>query len=385
MTTTFRTGLSLLIGASLLACSSYEVTDAPPGADPAPPADVGATPDAGGQPAAPDGGATADAGSPDAADAAAPTPSPVKVAAFAYANNKLADSYTPVASGSYNSGGGPITATRSAMGVYSIEFGGLVANSGSVQVTAYLSSNVCTVKSWSKQKVNVTCFDNAGAPADSAYLVRVMLEAPAATAGTVAYARADQSGQASYTPDAAFSYNAAGGAITATRSATGMYAVDFGGADFDNGANVQVTTYNSDRHCGVQLKSGSVVHVQCYDPAGAAADSQFMVNVAQVGAGAADVVAHSYAEQAGAASYAPSPSYLFNLSGKGATATRSAPGRYEITFTDLAHTAGNVLVSAYGSDATCAAQGWTGDTFKIDCRDRSGAFVDTRYTVAVTK
>ena len=382
--TTFRTALSLAIGASLLACSGYEITDAP-SAEIAPAPDASAT-DAGGQPQpAADGGATSDAGSSDAASDATAAPSPVKVAAFAYANNKLADSYTPVASGSYNSGGGAITATRSGEGVYAIQFGGLVANSGSVQVTAFISNNVCNVASWSKEKVNVTCFDNAGAPADSAYLVRVLLEAPTATATTVAYARADQSGQGSYTPDPAFSYNAAGGAITATRSATGVYAVDFGGASFSAGANVQVTPYDSDRHCSVQPANGSVVNVECYDATGAAADSQFMVNVAQVGAGTTNVVAHSYANQAGVASYAPNPGYLYSRSGKGATATRSATGRYEITFPDLAHAGGNVLVSAYASAATCAAAGWTGDTFKIDCRDRSGAFVDTRYTVAVTK
>ena len=391
---TIRTAVLILqlplMSAGLLACSSDDNTTTDSGtssdmrivtSDTGVNADGRSNTDGGGTGNKDGATNTSDAAGSDSTAAA----SSAKVVAFAYANDKATASYTPQATRSYNAGGGAITAKRTSAGVYEIEFGGLTANSGSVIVTAYNFDGVCNVTKWLGATVNVNCYNNSGVPTDAAYLVRVMLTGVATTANTVAYAWADNATSASYTPDTGSSYNASQGAITTTRSAAGTYAVQFAGANFNAGANVQVTTYNSNRHCSVPSFAGNTINVKCYDAAGVAGDSRFLINVVQTGAGTAEIVAHAFANNRSEASYAPNPTYVYNKAQKGATATRAAAGRYQITFAELSHTTGNVLVSAYGSDKTCAVQTWTGATVKVDCRDRSGGFADTQYVIAVTK
>lgn len=72
----------------------------------------------------------------------------------------------------YNSAGGTLTRTRTAVGRYTVNFAGLDLNAGNVQVTAYGSSGTwCNVSSWGGSNAYVACFDAAGSLANSAFTV----------------------------------------------------------------------------------------------------------------------------------------------------------------------------------------------------------------------
>ncbi len=74
-------------------------------------------------------------------------------------------------------------------------------------------------------------------------------------------------------------YNSAGGAITVSSSATGVYSLDFSGLSFYPG-NVQVTAYGSAvTWCKVSSWGTSTVTVRCFDTAGTPTDSRFSLAV----------------------------------------------------------------------------------------------------------
>jgi hypothetical protein len=122
----------------------------------------------------------------------------------------------------------------------------------------------------------VRCYNNAGALADSRYTVSVVLNDVFSPINTVAYAWANNATSASYTPSAIYSYNASGGAITATRAAAGTYQIQFAGLNLGNG-HVKVTAYGSAMRCNVGSWSGTNINIRCYDSTGALADSRYVV------------------------------------------------------------------------------------------------------------
>ena len=96
--------------------------------------------------------------------------------AYVWANKAGAGSYTPSLLYQYNSSGGTNTITRLGAGTYRVRLPGLGGVSGHVQVTAYgPGSKRCKVQSWTStltaKNVNVRCFNAAGAPANSRYVV----------------------------------------------------------------------------------------------------------------------------------------------------------------------------------------------------------------------
>lgn len=100
---------------------------------------------------------------------------------YAWASDATSASYTPSASYSFTSSGGPITAIRSGTGSYTITFAGLGNNGsagGHVEVTAYgAGANSCKVGSWGSGGadfvVNIRCFNSAGAASDTPYNIHV--------------------------------------------------------------------------------------------------------------------------------------------------------------------------------------------------------------------
>ncbi len=306
------------------------------------------------------------------------------IAAYAWADDMATASYTPNATYSYNSAGGAITATRSAVGIYAITFAGLTIGSGDVQVTAYGGNRHCNVQNWTGSTVNVRCYDAANAPADSRYDVAVVLNNIVTNARVAAYAWANDMSTASYTPNASYSYNSGGGAITAARTAAGTYTMTFAGLTISSG-DMQVSAYGSNRNCNVQSWGTSTVNVRCYDNAGTLADSLYTVTVILNTSSTATVLGYAWADQSGTASYAPSATFAYNSAGQAMTATRTAAGTYAMAFTGLTLSNGNVKVSAYGSSSVCNVQNWTGTTVNVRCYDSANALVDSRYTVLVTK
>lgn len=306
------------------------------------------------------------------------------IAAYAWANEPSSASYTPSATYSYNSAGGAITITRSGAGTYAVNFASLAVSSGDVQVTSYNSSARCNVTNWGGSAVNVACRNSSGTAVDSMFTIAVVLNGVTSAAKPVAYAWANTSSSASYTPSAAYSYNAGGGAITATRSAAGTYAITFAGLTINSG-NIQVSAYNSTAECNVASWSGSTVNVRCYSNSGALVDSMYTVLVILNGVSTtASVRSYAWTDQATAASYTPSAGYSWNSGGGAITATRSAAGTYAITFGGLALSAGTIKVSSYGSANYCNVTSWGGSA-NVRCLDSSGANADSRYTILVVQ
>lgn len=74
----------------------------------------------------------------------------------------------------YNRSGGAVSVVHSSTGRYTITFAGLSLDGGNVVVSGYGGSPTwCTVGSWGSNSVNVSCFDAAGAPADSYWTISV--------------------------------------------------------------------------------------------------------------------------------------------------------------------------------------------------------------------
>jgi hypothetical protein len=109
-------------------------------------------------------------------------PCPPEKLAYAWANQPNTGSYTPAPPYSYNSGGGPITITRSGEGAYAVTFGGLGGNGvagGNVQVTPYGSGREhCKVLNWSSGGADfiahVRCFNSLGIPDDTRFTILVV-------------------------------------------------------------------------------------------------------------------------------------------------------------------------------------------------------------------
>lgn len=321
------------------------------------------------------------------------------VRAYVWANQASSDSYTPDASYSYNASGGAVTLTRSEAGQYQARFAGLgaVSGSGTLHVTAYGSSASCVSDGWNGEDgdliAGVRCHDSSGAFTDARFTL-LFVTTSGITVPNMAYAWADQSGATSYTPDASYAYNGSGGAITASRSATGTYEMEFAGLTAGTGlGHVQVTAYGSDALCRIlrwDVISGSVVvSVGCQDSGGSPVDSRY--TVLYVGADAASAsTGFAWADARTSSSYAPSSSYVFNDM-REVTATRSSAGTYGMTFAGLGSITegGHVQVSSYGAfnvAAVCNTDSWGSvDDFEIDveCYDDNGALVDSRYTVLV--
>lgn len=113
-----------------------------------------------------------------------------------------------------------------------------------------------------------------------------LLLSDSSSAQQVAYAWADKTTSASYTPSGKYSYNHSGG-INISRNKTGSYAVKFiGFGGGGRGGNVQVTAYGPSRNtCHVinwNYNSGGadfVVNISCFSLSGQPVDSMYTVLV----------------------------------------------------------------------------------------------------------
>jgi hypothetical protein len=196
--------------------------------------------------------------------------------AYAWADDKASAQYTPDPLYAFNAAGGAIAAQRSATGTYTLQFAGLSLATGNVQVTAYNKAGHCNVVSWSNEQVSVKCYDVTGALSDSRYEVLVTQTADT-TPEILGYATTEAASDPGGDLTASgYTFNAAGGTTTATRTGLGMFTVRFAGTDLSTG-HVQVTAMGSNNYCNVNLFDGDQVSVACYDTSGAAVDSRFSI------------------------------------------------------------------------------------------------------------
>jgi hypothetical protein len=93
---------------------------------------------------------------------------------------------------------------------------------------------------------------------------------------------------ADYTPSTSYSFNSAGQSVSAQRSSTGVYRMNWEGLVKGTGTEtVLVTAYGaSDRFCrtsfwGMATATAFQVTVACFDPSGAPADARFDIITVQ--------------------------------------------------------------------------------------------------------
>jgi hypothetical protein len=198
---------------------------------------------------------------------------------YAWVDSPTAATSTP--SSTYARSAGTIAVSRIGTGNYNVQFAGLNAQGGTVQVTAYgADSASCQAERWTSPGLTatVTCRTAVG-PADSQFTIAVI---PAgATPPGIGFAWAHNSTAANYTPEPIYSYNP-GGSITASSTSTGSYHVAFNGLNQSGrpGGTVHVTAYDPQRRCSVLAWSPDMtVSVACVDSAGAPANSRFSILV----------------------------------------------------------------------------------------------------------
>jgi hypothetical protein len=219
-----------------------------------------------------------------------------------------------------------------------------------------------------------------------------------ASAQKSGYAWASEPASASYTPNATYSFNSAGGAINISRSGVGSYAVRFSGLGGDTsvGGNVLVTPYGGGTEtCKVASWGSSgadfTANVRCFTAEGAAIDTMYTVRVAWYYAPSPGRrTSYAWADSPLSVSYTPSTKFSFNSVGSAINISRSGVGTYAVRFSDFGTgqgaTGGNVLVTAYGGGSeTCKAASWDNSgadyIVNVRCFTAAGAAVDTMYTV----
>jgi hypothetical protein len=294
---------------------------------------------------------------------------------YAWADRPTAASYHPSASYAFNRSGGAITVTKPAgtTGRYAVRFAGLSALLGTkstVKVTGYSTNNsYCqpTVPKLTSDVVNVRCFrGNSGAAVDAYFTVLIRKPPPASTfTSPVAFAYANQPTASSYIPPASSSWNPAGG-ITVSRSGVGNYSVLFkniGPGLRSNGGHVQVVAVGTgSQYCVVESWGGSPdlsIDVKCFTKSGSPADTKFNVQFLAVSSHAG----YTWADQPGSNSYTPNAHYTSNGGGGAVQVSRSAVGRYLVTFNGLGATlldGGDVQVTGYGGNSQCKVEYWGG-------------------------
>ena len=211
--------------------------------------------------------------------------------AYLWADQPAAASYVPSATYSFNSTGATNTITRAAAGTYTVNLPGLGGANGNVLVTAHgSSSSHCNVLSWGSgpgnRPIEVRCWSTAGVLADSTFSLAFDGAAVTGYNDVGAFAWANDSTSASYTPSTSYSYNSGmfacdGGSNTAGKLETGRYFMRHTIMPSSE-STVHVTARSfpaAADYCKVESwipwSNGVEVKTRCFDASGAATDSQY--------------------------------------------------------------------------------------------------------------
>jgi hypothetical protein len=207
---------------------------------------------------------------------------------YLWANQPSTEYYTPSTTYQWNASGALNTIQRYGVGSYAATFPGVNLYGGTVEVTAYgSSSDYCKVGYWGSNVVGVSCFNNAGAPVDSAFTLSFTDSSPHATP-SFHYAWADQPSTQSYTPSTyyqrgylATQCGGSVGTMTMSRYSTGSYQAFIPNLNA-TGSNVKVTAYGGSADtCKVMSwgssSNGTQVGVACFNPAGQPVDTYFTI------------------------------------------------------------------------------------------------------------
>jgi hypothetical protein len=211
--------------------------------------------------------------------------------------------YTPSTFHQFNSTGGINTTTRNAIGDYTVRLAGLSSDGGTVKVTGFSgSANFCKAEWWAPsgadELVEVRCFDSAGAAVNSKFtLVWADSQSILSNGASSAYVYSTNATPApgGYTPPAVTNYNSSGALNTVVRNSLGSYTVTvpnlgsppISAFPLDRGTIHVTATMATSKRCEVTGWSSPFtlpgspipvnVDVTCTTPAGALADSKFVL------------------------------------------------------------------------------------------------------------
>jgi hypothetical protein len=226
---------------------------------------------------------------PAAAEPPAAVP-PIVIDGYVWASQPASPSYVAATGYEYNSAGGTVQVTRTAVGTYQVRFQWMAGTGGVAHAGAYGSNRICTVASWGPwlgdEVVNVRCFDLTGAPADTRFVASVSNRQEP----DMGYLWSDDPTPpaAGHTPAAPWSYDSTGDPIEVYRSAAGAYQVALGAFAQDSpdlwaSGHLRVTAYGtSARYCQVLdpalLDDPALIDVRCFDDTGHGADTRFALS-----------------------------------------------------------------------------------------------------------
>jgi len=305
----------------------------------------------------------------------------------------------------YNSSGGTNGATRNSKGNYTATFPGLGDGLNSnVQVTAEgRDSDFCGVQQWGSGNdtdavANITCYNRAGRPADSAFTVLYQARTRRdATKAKVAFVWADQASADSYTPDPTYQFNFKHGTNTVTRSGPGNYTVYLPGLTSAH-STALVTAYGGNpTRCSIGANGwgagsdGIEVNVNCTDVSGARADERFSL-VYSTG----ETFGYGPDTTAGAAiwannelkrrPYTPARAYSIPIGTEPMTVQKNSRGNYTWTLQATDPWGPDTFfVSAYGDTGNYCKESQLQDnppvaTILVSCFDGAGRPADTKFT-----
>lgn len=197
----------------------------------------------------------------------------------------------------FNSSGGAVTATRTAVGRYRVDFAGLAnpvssdGSRGTAHVTAEGSGNVrCRLFDWATTTttaaITVECFAADGAAADSAFAIMYQRDiwptTPNTFATQAAFTRVSSAGAVRLDED----HNSSGTHNVVTRTAAGRYTVRIPNATSAN-ASIIVTPlagiFVGPLVCGLVDWSGDTGTVECRSHTGVLANNPFTLTYAATG------------------------------------------------------------------------------------------------------
>ncbi|QZZ20976.1 FAD-binding protein [Leptothermofonsia sichuanensis E412] len=321
---------------------------------------------------------------------------------WVWANQPTATSYIPDQNYQYNSAGGINEIVRLGVGQYKVKLPRLGRSGGMVHVSAYRGNHYCKVANWNfsgnNQFVNVNCFSPNGTPIDGQFVMLFYKGVRQSGSWTDAYLWANQPTTAEYTPDTSYQWNSKGLVNTVRRIGTGHYQATLPGMNVAGGT-VLVTAYGTGtERCKVGgwnwSGNSTIVNVYCFNVDGNPVDTRFTLSfMTDVDLGVPEPDGwwsggYVWADQPTETDYVPATNYQRNTNSNTPNRIkRLSTGAYQVHFPNLSLAHSTAQVTAYGSGSEyCTVQYWGSDgsngaIVSVQCFDRSGALVDTRFTL----
>jgi hypothetical protein len=299
---------------------------------------------------------------------------PPGIDGYAWGNEPGNPNYFPNTGYEHNSAGGQVQIIRPAVGNYRVVFHGMAGAGGVAHASAYGNNHHCMVAGYGPRAgdeiVLVRCFDPAGNPADSRFIVNVTNHQPAGASYGYLRSTDPVPPVGGYSP--AQAYDSAGLPVVVHRTAAGRYEVELGAYAQDSagawtdGFLTATPVAAAARHC--QLLDPTFVpdptrlYVRCYDHTGFGVDTAFTLTYAR---GVSPLGTFGGHATATVERYLMAPvvqGWSNTISGGGAIATDLDTWSYLVTFRQTSERRGHAMASLMGSPPMyCNIHAWWTD------------------------